>query len=186
MAMVTQVAGRTGKRAHGLLRRVLMCFSFTRKKVSFFRVASQGRSSEELISGKKSSGCFVNDWARGVMNSPAFITTDGRNYKSVIIRGDEFEDDDRSTWRIREKALKLGYRTPLAEVAPLLEEQVTDQDIREMDLWGLVVMHEPILVGGHPFLLSFRKEPRFFGVSRGTPHALWSRRLGFVFLAPTE
>lgn len=129
----------------------------------------------------------VGSRASGLL--PKVTFTDGVEYEIVIIKGEEFSDDKRTTKNIHAEAKKRGYLIPPAEVTLLLREKLSDKDIEEMGLWGLVTMHEPIKdSGGGPRLLgaSRRGDGRWLRADWDGPGGRWGRGSGFAFLSPTH
>ncbi len=154
-----------------------------------FEVTSDGRTGEQFIATLKKAKYNVGDYAMNIMRKPEFVSTNGKTYKLVVIKGEEFEDDDRTTSKICAEAQRRGYLTPSAEVAPLLREMVSDEEIERMGLWALIVMHEPITGSlGDPGVLgvSRRGGGRWLLTCSGRPGFRWGRGAGFVFLAPQE
>ncbi len=168
-------------------------YSVFRKRVEMIsntivrQVTADGRTGEQFIGALTTANYNIGDYAKQVMRKPEFVTTNGVTYKLVVIKGDEFEDNDRITSKIREEAESRGYLTPPAEVAPLLRESVSDEDLEVMGLYALIVMHEPITAsGGSPRVLGVDRidEGRWLRACYGGADGGWSREDGFVFLVP--
>ena len=159
-------------------------------------VTSDGRTGQQFVASLKKANYNVGDQAtycmtksKDVNGNLAFVSTTGITYKPVVILGEQFEDDDRITSNIRKLAGEKKYITPPAELAPLLREEISDEDIEKMGLWRLVVMHEPIADSvGCPLLLGVGRydRGRFLRAYDGRPTDRWDRVFGFVFLAPQE
>lgn len=151
-------------------------------------IITDGRTGEDFIWTLRKNGYRVSDWARDVLRNPAFVTSSSVTYRSVVIKGEEFSDSERSSKNIRAEAKKSGYLTPPAELAPYLREILSDEETRKMNLWWLVNMHEPIK--------DSEGTPRLFDVSRrvdglwlhasydDNPAGGWFHEAGFVFLLP--
>ena len=159
-----------------------------RKRTVLPEVTTDGRTGEDFIRILRQNGYRVSDWARDILRQPVFVTTNGVVYKPVIIRGDEFSDNERTSKNIRAEAKRSGYLTPPAELAPYIREIISDEETRKMDLWWLVDMHKPIK--------DSEGTSRLFDVSRrvdglwlhasfdDNPKGGWFREAGFVFLLP--
>lgn len=152
-------------------------------------VTSDGRKGKDFIRTLLQKDWRISDWAKDVMSKKAFdaSVTDGTTYNLVVIKGEEFKDSERYTSNIREEAARRGYLTPPAEVAPLLREKLSDEEIERMGLWWLVVMHDPIKDSdGYPDLLNVARddEGRWLDADCVYPDGRWLREFGFVFLAP--
>ena len=152
-------------------------------------ITSDGRTGKQFTKSLEKAGYRVGDYAKDVMSKLAFVSTTRIVYKPVVILGQQFEDDERITSNIRKFAEERKYITPPAELAPLLRESVSDEEIERMGLWALIVMHEPISDSrGSPNLLGVRRygSGRWLEASWVSPGNVWPRRHGFVFLAPQD
>ena len=152
-------------------------------------ITSDGRTGKQFTKSLEKAGYRVGDYAKDVMSKLAFVSTTRIVYKPVVILGQQFEDDERITSNIRKFAEERKYITPPAELAPLLRESVSDEEIERMGLWALIVMHEPITASnGSPRLLGVRRDDdgRWLEASWDNPDRVWDRRRGFVFLAPQD
>lgn len=152
-----------------------------------FEVTSNGLSGEGWITRLKKARYNVGDYAMRLLRDKKFVATKGVTYRLAVIRGEEFEDENRITSKIREEATRRGYLTPSAEHAPLLRELISDEEIEAMGLYALIVMHEPIKdAGDRSHLLSLRRYGggRWLNAFWDNPCYRWSRGCGFVFLVP--
>lgn len=170
-------------------------FATFRKRVEMIsnmvvrHVTTDGRTGERFIATLEKANYNVGDYAKQLLRSDKFVSTNGKTYKLVVMKGDEFEDDDRVTSKIREEAKKRGYLTPPIEVAPLLRELVSDEGLEQMGLYWLIIMHEPITDSvGHPRVLGIdrRGKGRWLNAYHGHAGRRWNRGLGFVFLVPQD
>ena len=151
-------------------------------------LVSDGRDALALIAGIEAKGRQVTGWAKDVMSKPEFAAgiTNAVTYKLVAIRGEEFEDKDRTNQNIRALAEQRHYRKPPAFLAALAREQ-WNQD--EVGVELAVFMHEPILDSdSRPDLLVLDRDARgeYLRAYYGRPGDTWGRELVFVFLAPQD
>lgn len=158
-------------------------------------VISNGRSGKEWISHFEANKYQVSNWTKNVLTinhkdgKLIFVVTTGVVYKPVVIKGEEFSDEKRTTENVRKLAAKLKYITPPAELAMLIREAISDEEMAGMGLWGLVTMHEPIIdSGGDPSLLASLRGVggRWLDAYYGGPAGRLVRQFGFVFLAPQD
>lgn len=154
-------------------------------------VTSDGRTGADFVRTMTEKRYNLSDWAKDVLAKEAFdaSVTSGVTYTPEVILGSEFSDSERTTENIRAEAARRNYVTPPAELAPLLREAFTDEELRAMGLYWLVVMHEPIVDSvGSPDLLGLGRDGggRRLNADWGDPSRRWLRVDGFVFLAPTE
>ncbi len=152
-------------------------------------VTSDGRTGEQSITSLEKARYNVGDYAKQVMRSDKFVTSNCVTYKVAVIKGEEFFDNDLITSKICAEAKKRGYLTSPAEVAPLLRKQVSDEYLKVMGLWRLIVMHEPIIdSGGRSRVLGLCRDGRgrWLHACHGHANRRWPCESGFVFLAPQE
>lgn len=152
-------------------------------------VTSDGLSGKDGVEDLEKLGYHVGNWAKDVMGRKAYVVSNGKVYKPVVLKGEDFTDDERVTSNIRKTAEEIKLATPPVELARLLRKSVSDAEIKAMGLTWLIVMHEAITVSdGAPTLLGLdrRDEGRCLRAGDGRPVRKWPRRGGFVFLAPQE
>lgn len=153
--------------------------------VIYFSVTSDGTTGEGWITRLEGNGFRVGDYAKQVLRSPDFKPTSGVTTEVAVLRGCLFEDNDRITKKIRTEAANRKLETPNAEIACLIREQFTDEEIKAMGLWYIVAMHEPINDSdGDPSL--FTSGPggveRWLSTCYDWPDIRWSRDDGgFAF-----
>lgn len=112
--------------------------------VIYFSVASDGTAGEDWITRLESIGFRMSGYAKQVLRSPDFKPTNGVITEVAVLKGILFEDNDRITKKIRAEADKRKLSKPNAELACLVREKFTDEDIEAMGLQWIVAMHEPI------------------------------------------
>lgn len=146
-------------------------------------VMSDGRDANALITAIEAKDRKVSDRAKDIMYKPQFKTSSGKTYRLAIIKGDEFADDERTTTDIFAEAERRGLQRPPAEVAALLREKYS-QD--ELGFPYVAVMHEPICDSdGDPFVLALYcgGAAAWLLAVRAYPGSRWRREGVFVFLA---
>ncbi|RJO59777.1 hypothetical protein C4546_00410 [Candidatus Parcubacteria bacterium] len=154
-----------------------------------FDVTTNGRSGEQCIADLEKNNFRVGDYAKQLLRNVKFVATNGTTYKLAVIMGDEFEDDDRTNKNIREVAHARGLADPTVELGPYLREMFSDEDLKKMDLWALILVHEPITDsdGGLNMLGVDRNDDgRWLVACGGNPDFRWDREIGFVFLVPAS
>lgn len=145
------------------------------------KLTSPNISGTQWITRLENKGFTVGSYAKVLLNT---IIPTKNTYEYVILKMDK---DSYTTQEVRDEAKKRGYITPPAELAPLLREKISDEEIEQLGLWWLIVMHEPITDSdGGPYLLSCRRRGggRWLRACGGGPTRRWGREYGFVFLAP--
>jgi len=157
-------------------------------------VTSDGRNGHQFIEVMEFNRFDLGKWAKNCMTvgrdaqGNLVVTSDsGQVYKPVVIKGEEFEDDERITSNIRKVVAGMKCLTPPWWLAPLLREAMSDEEIEALGLDWLIVMHEPITDSdGRLSLLGLSRYDagRELFAYYGYPTPRWFRRRGFVFLAP--
>lgn len=107
--------------------------------VIYFKVTSNGMTGEQWV---KRLIAYNN--TRHVLSSTDFKVTNGVTYEIAVLRGSLFSDHSRTDEMIRLEALKRNLITPNSEVACLIREKFSDEEIRAMRLLQIITFHEPI------------------------------------------
>jgi hypothetical protein len=149
-------------------------------------VTSDGRSGIEFVRDLNKLGRRVSEGAQAVLEKPEFVTTNGVEYKPVVVKGSMFEDYARTTDFITVRAIEMNLSIPPAELAPLLGEVLSASQITRMGYHTLLIMHEPVQ--------NSRGSKEFFALSlfglttvpAPGPRDGWTRKMGFVFLSPLK
>lgn len=150
--------------------------------VIYISVTSDGTTGPEWIKRLEKKGFRSSDYAKSELRSPDFKPTKGVTTEISILKGLLFEDHDRITCNIRDLATQRKLTTPNAEVACLIRENFSDEDIAAMGLIWIVTMHEPIKDSdGDPSLLgaSWSDGGRWLDT---WPGSRWNRDSGFAFV----
>lgn len=150
-------------------------------------VTSDGTTGPEWIKRLEKKGFRVSGWAKSVLKSNDFKPTNGVTSRVVVLKGKLWKDSDRITSNIRAEADKRELEMPNAEVACLIREKFSDEEIEAMGLWWIVAMHEPIKdsVGGPDLLDAYRGGGGLWlDAACGGPGGRWRGDGGFAFVAP--
>ncbi len=149
-----------------------------------FTVTSNGMTHEQWEKYLESRGFRLSDWARNVLRRASEAPTNGVAYPIVVRPGSKISSRDRITKKIRAHATEKGWKTPHWEVACLIRDTFTDEQLEKMGLWWIVTMHEPITdSGGDPSLLHSDRsdDGRWLYASYGRPGDRWDVDGGFAF-----
>jgi hypothetical protein len=152
--------------------------------VIYFSVTSDGTTGEEWIARLEGKGFRVGDYAKSVLRSADFKPTTGITTEVAVLKGMLFEDNERITKNIRKVAADRKLETPNAEIACLIREMFTDEEIKAMGLTWIVAMHEPIKDSdGGPGLLGADRygDGSWLSAYCGEPDGGWDREVGFAF-----
>ena len=153
--------------------------------VIYLSVTSDGTTGPEWIARLEKKGFRVGDYAKSVLCSKDFKPTSGVTTEIAILKGMLFEDSNRITKKIRTEAESRKLTKPNAEVACLIRENFSDEEIEAMGLWWIVAMHEPINDSdGDPLLLSVYRydDGSWLNTYFGGPDNKWNRDNGFAFV----
>ncbi len=154
------------------------------KGVIYFSVTSDGTTGPGWIKRLEDKGFKLGDSAKSVLRSIDFKPTTDIITEVAVLKGILFEDDDRITKKIHTEAAKRKLETPNAEIACLIREQFTDEEIEAMGLKWIVSMHEPIKdSAGDPHLLiaGCGDVGHWLSTDCGAPDDIWHREGCFVF-----
>ena len=154
--------------------------------ITFTLPATDGTTGEQWIARTTKKGNRVGDYAKQVLLSKDFKPTTGVVYTVKVLKGELFSDSDRITEKIRKKAKELKFGNLNAEVACLIRENFTDEELEAMGLWWIIVMHEPIKDSDSDLdLLDARRSDggRWLNACYGSPRHPWDRGDGFAFSA---
>jgi hypothetical protein len=152
-----------------------------------FTVTSNGMTREQWEQHLDGRGLRLSDWGRNVLRRASEAPTNGVTYNIVVRPGKKINDSDRITKKIRAAAVKKGWVKPHWEVACLIRDTLSDEQLEQMDLWYIVTMHEPIEdSGGGPYLLYSRRNDvgLWLYASYGRPDGYWFGGGGFAFAVP--
>lgn len=152
--------------------------------VIYFSVTSDGTTGEDWITRLESKGFRVDDNAKMILRSSDFKPTSGVTTEVAVLKGVLFEDSDRITRKICREADCRKLSKPNAEVACLIREKFTDEEIEAMVLVWIIAMHEPINDSdGNPYLLdaNYYEDGRQLGRCNGRPDCKWKIHNGFAF-----
>lgn len=143
---------------------------------------------EKWIARTEKKGNRVEEpYGKLVIRSKDFKPSVAGTYEIAILKGLLFTDDDRSTQKICDKAIEMKLVKLNADIACLIREQFSDQEIEEMGLWWIVIMHEPIepiKAVNHSNLLAVSRDDggRWLRTYKDSPARRWRRDGGFAFL----
>ena len=153
--------------------------------VIYLSVTSDGTTGPEWIARLEKKGFRVGDYAKSVLCSKDFKPTSGITTEIAILKGMLFEDSNRVTKKIRVEAESRKLTKPNAEVACLIRENFSDEEIEAMGLYWIVAMHEPINDSdGGPTLLSVDRDDdgSWLDTLCDKPASGWDRDDGFAFV----
>ncbi|MEK7663973.1 MAG: hypothetical protein AAB340_00785 [Patescibacteria group bacterium] len=150
-----------------------------------FSVTSDSTTGPEWIKWFDENVYPLDYNARILLKSESFKPTKGVQYPVRVLKGELYEDNKRITKEIRADAKQRKLPTPPLELACLIRRMFTNEQIREMGLYWIIIMHEPVELSGHLHLLGVggRGEDRWLSTYCVKPGSEWIQDYGFAFLA---
>lgn len=150
-----------------------------------FSVTSKNFTGKEWVDHLKGKGFMVSGFAKRLILSECFKPTSGIKSEVVIVNGSLFEGEDRLTENIIKYARLKNLARPNPEVACLIREALSDEDIEAMGISWIMVMHE--------FLTDKTKDEGLLFTGRGDCGRLlggflarkndhWNKDNGFAFV----
>ena len=156
--------------------------------IYFTLPTTDGTTGPQWINRLEKKGFRLSKWAKYVLNSQDFKPTTGIVREIAVLKGESLEDDNRTTKKIRAKGDIMGLKhgkDSNPEIACQIREMFTDEELKDMGLIWIVVMHEPIKdSGGGPSLLDADRfgGGRWLDAYCGKPDDRWFRYYGFAFV----
>ncbi len=153
--------------------------------VIYFSVTSDGTTGPQWIERLVEKGFRLSDYAKQLLRSEDFEPTTGVTYEIAVLKGMLFEDKDRIAKKIRAEADRRTLTKPNAEVACLVRENFSDEEIEAMGLVWIITMHEPINDSDDVLdLLGADRSDygRWLYAYCAYPGFRWSRGNGFAFV----
>jgi len=150
-----------------------------------FTVTSNGMTREQWECHLESRGFRLSGWARNVLRCASDASTNGVAYHIVVRPGSKVAFLDCITKKIRVRATEKGWKIPHWEVACLIRDTFSDEQLEKMGLWWIATMHEPIIDSdGVPRLLYSSRDDggRWLYAYYGRPDGRWSGSGGFAFV----
>lgn len=148
--------------------------------VIYFEVTSNGRTGPEWIEYLEKKGFRLSKWAKDVLLSPDFKPTLSVTYRIAVLKGMLFTDSNRISRNICAEAERRKLAKLNAEVACLIREMFSDEELEAMGLLWIVVFHEAIKdTGGDLNLLSTGRG--WLLTYYGRPGGRWLSNVGFAF-----
>lgn len=150
--------------------------------VIYFSVTPDGTAGKDWTSRLEVKGFHVRPSAKRMLQSPDFKPTSSRTIEVAVIKGSLFLDNNRTAENIQAYARAMmtpdnrKLRKPGRDLACLIREKFTDEEIETMRLWHILAMHVPMgdSDGG----------PIRFDVSRGSDG--WRRCFSAYSLRPED
>lgn len=148
-------------------------------------VTSDGTDGEGWRCRLRANGCGVTYSAEKLLRSIDFEPTTGTKYDVVVLRASGFALKQWTFAMACEKSERMGLGRPNAEVACLMRERFSDNDVRDAGLAAIIVAHLPIADASGSFgLLGIdRYFRRCLSADRRYGNAIQGHDVAFAFVA---
>jgi len=153
--------------------------------IIYLSVTSDGTTGPEWIERFGGKGFHLSVNAKSVLRSRSFKPTSGVTTEIAILKSWLFHDNDRITKKICAEGALRKLTKPNAEVACLIRENFSDEEIEAMGFCWIIVMHESIKdTDGGPGLLGVGRcdDGRGLRAYCGELASWWERGDGFAFV----
>lgn len=151
--------------------------------VIYFEVISDGTTGEKWVKRLLEQGIKITKYDKVLLKN--LSPTNGTVYQIAVLKS----DGKLVTREVRQEALAFKFFTPHPEVACLIREKFSNQDLGDMGFNWITVMHNPIKdFKGRLKLLnidSFDNES-YLSSFMGNLSGSWSDRGGFAFKVSSE
>lgn len=166
--------------------------SWTEKEgIIYFSLRSHGVTGQEWT---KNPAFHLNNETRSTLCSRDFKSSSNVDYEVAVIKGSFFKKTRIMGSQIQETAHSLGFKKPKDELACLIRDGFSDQEIIKMGVTKLIVMHKPIFL---PTLVKHVQNPHILGVVVNNrnfslysylydAHGFWDKDCGFVYEVSQE
>lgn len=155
-----------------------------------FTVTSHGTTGPEWLKRSPTPNFRqIDGWCEDILDSPEFKATSGVTYEVAVLTGRLFSDHARKLRKVRTDARRRNFGTPNAEVACLIREAFSDEELEAMGFRDIVVMHKSIKDREHDKMLlcvSSREEGGLLSVHEDDSLFTFERDTGFAFLLPSR
>ncbi|MEI6627563.1 MAG: hypothetical protein WCL61_03125 [bacterium] len=152
--------------------------------VIYFKVVSDGTTGEEWIKRLEVDGRVLTEEVKKLLCSPKFQPTSGVETKVSMIRGSMFSDEERVCGMVYYQAEKRNLSKLNPEIACLICEKFPNEENMKMDIFWIVVMHDPIkLDDGQSYVLCVSHDDniRQLRTRIVNPTRRWGSSHGFAF-----
>jgi hypothetical protein len=154
-----------------------------------FTLTSNGLTRTQWEQHLERRGWLIGGYARQVLRRASEAPTSGVTYNIVVCPAKKISASGRITKKICATANKKGWLKPHWEVACLIRDRFTDEQLEQMGLWYIVTMHKLIKDsdGGSFLLYSHRHGAgRQLNAGYEGPGGHWDDGGGFAFVVPQE
>lgn len=154
------------------------------------RLTASGRTGKEWVKHLEKNEYRIGSYAKELILSDEFAAARGKKgteYEIAIVPGKELYESYDTTASIKEKAAAKGWTIPTPEIALLVREALSDDEMKELGVWYVAALHDPIAgSGGDPGVLGAYRGGggRWVGADWGYPLDEWDTAGAFALVVP--
>jgi len=156
--------------------------------IIYLSLVTDGASGEDWIFRLEKAGDKVGRYAKIVLRSKKFIPTK-KTHQVAIIKGSLLKDQNNFINELLKEAKLKKLARPTPELACIFREKFSNEDLEEMGLNWVVVMHRPAY--------DLNNDPIFLGIGRfgfgdaikmihGTQNVMCNHGFGFLFVLRSQ
>lgn len=153
--------------------------------IVYFTVVSDGATGRQWIERLTKQGFKLTSKTKELLLSLDFDSTNKRIYKIAVVRGSIFNNKGRRSKVIRADAVQRKFITPTMEIACLIRQSFSDEELESMRLSWIVTMHNPVSDFDnalHLLRLGSSEDYSWLNTSNGYSDSRWSKDTGFAFI----
>lgn len=151
-------------------------------------VITDSRGKDAYLADLIRKGFLLNSVAETIISGYKFLEISGITYKLIFVKGDEFDNDVRTTRNIVGYGMQRGFINPPIEAALLLREKFSTKEMLvPLGFSSLAVMHNPVEVSPGNFNLlhiASHGNKELLYAHRYNLDGWWYKDHGFVFMLP--
>lgn len=151
-----------------------------------------GLTGKEWLERLEKGGYKVSEYAQDIILSKEFNASrakKGAELNIAIVPHREIFDSYETTQKIRDWGAEKGYVAPTPEVALLVREAFSNEEIEALGFWYIVTLHDPITDrDGGPRVLRARRHGggRWLGACWDRPDGRWDAGGASVLSVPAS
>jgi len=111
--------------------------------IIYFSVTSDGTTGKEWVKRLTDQRVIVHSKTVNLLNSKKFKPTSGVTTKIAILKGKKWTDEDRFNLKVCTQAIIRNFTLPNLEIACLIRDTLSYQDIAVMGLLQIIVVDNP-------------------------------------------
>lgn len=155
-------------------------------------LTASGRTGKQWVKHLEKNKYRINSYAKDLILSDEFAAAraeKGTEYEIAVVPGKDMYENSATTASIKEKAATKGWTLPTPEIALLMREALSDEEIEALGVWYVATLHDPTKDAvGDPSVLCSDRLVGGRGVDAcwDRPGGRWDTRGAFAFVVPAS